>query len=82
MTARTEHRKHAEALLEKASRHALTDPARTAFLAEAQVHALLALAPEDDFGTPAVPEIDAQLVAAPKPARRSRKAASAKESTK
>lgn len=45
MASPTEHRTSAETLLERASRHALTDPARLVILSEAQVHALLALAP-------------------------------------
>jgi hypothetical protein len=45
MATPAQHRTSAEYLLETARRHALTDPARSAYLAEAQVHATLALAP-------------------------------------
>lgn len=83
MATPTEHRSTAEKLLALALTYPHNSAARLATLTEAQVHAVLALAPTDDFGTPAVPEIDAQLTADAVPtkgpaARRSRKAPTAK----
>lgn len=79
-----EHRTKAEKLLALANTYPPSSAARLAALTEAQVHAVLALAPTDEVGTPAVPEIDAQLKADAVPttgpaARRSRKATTAKE---
>lgn len=84
MATPSEHRTTAEKLLDLAATYPPSSAARLAALAEAQVHAVLALAPADEVGTPAVPEIDAQLKADAVPtkgpaARRTRKAAPAKE---
>lgn len=84
MTTPTEHRSTAEKLLALAKTYPHNSAARLATLTEAQVHAVLALAPQDEVGTPAVPEIDAQLTADAVPtkgpaARRTRKATPAKE---
>lgn len=84
MATPTEHRAQAEKLLALALTYPHNSAARLATLTEAQVHAVLAMAPQDEVGTPAVPEIDAQLTADATPtkvtgARRSRKATTAKE---
>ncbi|QOP65108.1 hypothetical protein PQE12_gp48 [Arthrobacter phage Adumb2043] len=81
MATPSEHRSKAEELLALGRTYPHNSAARLATFAEAQVEALLALGSEDAFGTPAVAEIDAQLTAPvdAKPARRTRKAASAKE---
>ncbi|UJQ86840.1 hypothetical protein PQE16_gp50 [Arthrobacter phage Reedo] len=79
MATPTEHRAKAEELLSKARNYAPSSAARLATLAEAQVHAILALPATDEVGTPPIPEIDAQLKA---PARRTRKATPAKEAAK
>lgn len=78
MATPTEHRTKAEELLALARTYPHNSAARLATFAEAQVEALLALGSVDAFGTPAVAEIDAHLAEA-KPARRTRKAAPAKE---
>lgn len=62
MASTEQHRSTAEELLTKATGYAPSAPARLAFLAEAQVHATLALSAS----------------AAAKPAARTRKAAAAK----
>ncbi|QHB36636.1 hypothetical protein SEA_ADOLIN_54 [Arthrobacter phage Adolin] len=104
MASPTEHRTSAETLLERASRHALTDPARLVLLSEAQVHATLYLsdltaaiaAPvRINLGAEVSEENMKEALArssqgfavpqpepSPKPARRTRKAASAKDDAK
>jgi hypothetical protein len=87
VTTPTEHRAKAEQLLELARSYAPSSAARLATLAEAQVHAILALPATDEVGTPAIPEVDAQLKADAVPtkgpaARRTRKAPTAKEAAK
>lgn len=86
MATTNAHRTKAEELLALSRTYPPSSAVRLATLTEAQVEALLALTvTEDAYGTPTVPEIDAQLAEsteAPKVAqkapRRTRKAAPAK----
>ncbi|WVX88039.1 hypothetical protein SEA_TFORTROY_51 [Arthrobacter phage TforTroy] len=84
-TTKAQHRARAEELLALSKTYPHQSAARLAALTEAQVHAVLSLPTADDFGTAASPEVDSALIestlqaAEAKPARRSRKAAPAKE---